>query len=199
MTVRIEPLSDELAPAWDAFVEACPQATFFHRAGWKSVIDRSFGHPTYFVCARRGNEVVGVLPLVHVKSMLFGNALISNAFCVAGGPVASDDEALSHLIAYAAKTLESVGADYVELRDLAVCPPGWKRRAATHATFARDIAADEAANLKQIPRKQRAVVRKAIANDNLTFDLQDDLKTFYGLFALSMRNHVTPFVTRAHL
>src|ERR1700686_4948708 len=33
---------------WDAFVQNAPQATFFHRAGWKTVIEQAFGHRTHF-------------------------------------------------------------------------------------------------------------------------------------------------------
>ncbi|MEK7792066.1 MAG: peptidoglycan bridge formation protein FemAB, partial [Pseudomonadota bacterium] len=36
---------------WDQFVLTCPTATFFHRAGWQSVIERAFGHKTWFLYA----------------------------------------------------------------------------------------------------------------------------------------------------
>ena len=36
---------------WDKFVSACPEATFFHRAGWQAVIQRAFGHKTWFLYA----------------------------------------------------------------------------------------------------------------------------------------------------
>src|SRR5436309_2083616 len=73
---------------WDAFVSAAPEATFFHRAGWRDVIAKSFGHRTHYFTAERDGEIVGVLPLTEIRSLLFGHALISNAFSVCGGPVA---------------------------------------------------------------------------------------------------------------
>ena len=39
-----KPLEEAAIPAWDRFVAALPQATFFHRAGWRAVIERAFGH-----------------------------------------------------------------------------------------------------------------------------------------------------------
>ena len=51
------------AHRWDAFVEACPEATFFHRAGWQRVIETAYGHRTWFYYAERLGEIVGVLPL----------------------------------------------------------------------------------------------------------------------------------------
>src|SRR5258706_11398484 len=74
-------------PAWDEFERGAPEATFFHLAGWKRVLEGAFGHKTFFLQAKRDGVVVGVLPLTHVKSVLFGNSLISNAFCVYGGSV----------------------------------------------------------------------------------------------------------------
>src|ERR1700704_6899176 len=77
-------------PAWDEYVRAAPDATFFHLSGWRRVIEGAFGHRTFFLQAKRDGVVVGVLPLTHVKSVLFGNSLISNAFCVYGGGFAAD-------------------------------------------------------------------------------------------------------------
>ena len=63
-------LTTEKAVQWDAFVETCPNATFFHLAGWKQVIEHAFGHRAYYLLAETGGEICGVLPLVHIKSRL---------------------------------------------------------------------------------------------------------------------------------
>ena len=34
---------------WDNFVQESTDATFFHQAGWKTVIEKAFGHKTYFL------------------------------------------------------------------------------------------------------------------------------------------------------
>ena len=68
--------------AWDDFVRAQPDGTFFHLSGWRRVIERAFNHRTYYLVAERGRTLTGVLPLTHVKSLLFGSSLVSNAFAV---------------------------------------------------------------------------------------------------------------------
>ena len=83
----LEDADDERA--WDEFVAAHPQATFFHRAGWRRVIGQTYGHGTPFLLARDEGGIRGVLPLVHVRSRLFGDALISTGFCVQGGILAA--------------------------------------------------------------------------------------------------------------
>ena len=66
--VRVEALEDDATAAWDRFVQEAPEATFFHRAGWKAVVERSFGHHCHFLQAKRAGRITGVLPLVHVSS-----------------------------------------------------------------------------------------------------------------------------------
>src|SRR3569832_1379763 len=60
---------------WDAYVNAHPDATFFHRVGWKRVSEAAFGHRSHFMLADRGGEIVGVLPLAEIRSRLFGHSL----------------------------------------------------------------------------------------------------------------------------
>ena len=67
-----------------------PDGTFFHRAGWARVIETAFGHPHHYVFAERDGAITGVLPLAQVKTLLFGDTLISMPFCVYGGPLAVD-------------------------------------------------------------------------------------------------------------
>jgi len=73
---------------WDQFVTDCGTATFFHRAGWKTVIETAFGHRTRFLFAEVDGQIEGVLPLTEVKSYLFGHSLVSLPFCVYGGVAA---------------------------------------------------------------------------------------------------------------
>jgi FemAB-related protein (PEP-CTERM system-associated) len=176
---------------WDAFVDAAPDATFFHRAGWREVIAKSFGHRTHYFTAERGGEIVGVLPLTEIRSLLFGHALISNAFSVCGGPVAVDEPARGALNASARELFHATGARYLEYRSAGKPKPEWQTRDDLYASFAGPLPADEAENLKQIPRKQRAVVRKAI-DSKLTWHVGHDIDALYELYALSVRNLGTP-------
>src|SRR5262249_41845597 len=73
---------------WDAFVSDCPEATFFHRAAWRSVLRSAFGHRPYFLYAESDGKIRGVLPLARQRSVLLGDALISTPFCVYGGVAA---------------------------------------------------------------------------------------------------------------
>ena len=83
--MEIKKLTDQEISRWNDFVFTCPEATFFHRAEWKEIIEQAFGHKTYFLYAEHEGKIQGVLPLAHNKSLLFGNSLCSLPFCVYGG------------------------------------------------------------------------------------------------------------------
>lgn len=187
----IHALTPDSHARWDEFVDECAEATFFHRAGWKNVVERSFGHRTHYIYAERDGAIKGVLPLVEIKSRLFGHALISNGFCVTGGPIAAEEGARAALDARAEALLRETGAKYLEYRNPVKPKEHWSSRVGLYAGFQGPLPAAEDANLKQIPRKQRAVVRKAIESD-LTWQIDETVDNLWNLYALSVRNLGTP-------
>ncbi len=189
--LRIRALTPDRAAEWDAFVAQCPGATFFHRAGWQRVIQRSFGHKTHYLYAEQDGAIRGVLPLTHIASRLFGNALISNAFCVYGGPAALDAAARAALDRQAMALMAELGADCLEYRQLERLHPDWPAKDGLYATFRRAIAPDPEVNLKAIPRKQRAVIRQSLER-NLVLEEDGDVERFFRLYAESVRNLGTP-------
>ena len=151
---------------WDDFLERHPCGTFFHRSAWRHVAQDVFGHRPHFLSTRDAEALTAVLPLVEIRSRLFGHALISNAFCVGGGPLAADESSRTAILKDAEELGRRLGVDYVELRDTPSAAAGWLGRDDLYAGFEGPIATAEEDNLKQIPRKQRAVVRKALALRN---------------------------------
>ena len=203
MSIVCRPLDAATAPAWDAFVEAVPTGTFFHRAAWAQVFARAFGHTPHYVLAQQDGAVVGVLPLVHVKTWLFGNSLMSSPFCVYGGPLAATAEAAAALEAYATALMQRVGAKIAEFRFLHALPQGWlteaewPTRSDLYVTFRKSITAEDEANMKAIPRKQRAMVRKGIER-GLTSLASDQVDGLHAVYAESVRNLGTPVFDRRY-
>src|SRR5688572_28998860 len=113
------------ASRWDAFVARCAQATFFHRSAWQGVISATFGHRTHYLYAERAGRIEAVLPLVHVRSLLFGNALVSIPFGVYGGVAAEIPEAGDALENEAQALAERLGVDHLELRNVELRQEAW--------------------------------------------------------------------------
>lgn len=181
---------------WDAFVENCPEATFFHKAGWKEVIERCFGHKTYYLYACKDGAIQGVLPLGYVRSLLFGNALISAPFCVYGG-IAANSEAIRNSLDRAASGLaRDLDVDYLEMRNLRKCHENRPHKE-LYVTFRKELDSDPDNNLKSIPRKQRAMVRKGI-QAGLTAVIDNNVDRFYEAYAESVRNLGTPVFAKKY-
>ncbi len=181
-----------MSPNGNASSNAHPDTSFFHRAGWSRVIERSLGHQAHYRCAWRGGRLVGILPLIHVPSRLFGNALVALAFGVYGGIAADDDEATRALAEDAARLGESLGVGFVELRHETARDIPWLAKPELYFAFRRELLPDAAANLKAIPRKKRADLRKAIADPALTVTVGTGIESFFRIYAESQRNLGTP-------
>lgn len=188
--IRIASLDGGSAARWEAFVERCPDATFFHRAGWKQAIERGLDRPCHYLYAERGGEICGVLPLVHVKSRLFGNSLISNGFTVGGGVAAVDDAARAALDARALALAETLDVDYLEYRG-GPAHDGWARNEGLYVSFRKPIGPDPEADMLAIPRKQRAMVRKGI-KAGLESVVERGVDRLHPVYAVSVRNLGTP-------
>ncbi|MBA4175603.1 MAG: peptidoglycan bridge formation protein FemAB [Leptothrix sp. (in: Bacteria)] len=181
---------------WDAFVMACTQATFFHRSEWQRLMREVFHHDTHFLYATQSGRITGVLPLAHVKSMLFGKSLTSLPFAVYGGVAADDETSAVALEREAERLARELGVDHLELRQLRRQHEGWPRQE-VYATFRKAILPDEDANLLAIPRKQRAMVRKGIKN-GLKSEIDSHVGRFFALYADNVHRHGTPALPKRY-
>jgi FemAB-related protein (PEP-CTERM system-associated) len=190
-SIIVRPMAESDTAAWDKFVSTTLGATFFHRSGWRTIFEDVFRLKSHYLVAERRGDIVGILPLVHQKTFLFGNALISAPFCVEGGPLSVEPEAQSALDGAAIALMEKTRAAYIEYRSRRATRPGWAVKGELYATFERSISADDNANLHAIPRKQRAVVRKTLEG-GLKSEIETNADALFGVYSESVRNLGTP-------
>ena len=191
-TIRIVDLADRREAARiDAFVEDAEEATPFHLTGWSRAVAAATGQRAHYLAAEgAGGGLIGVLPLTAMRSPLFGKALVSAGFAVDGGILGDGGDPLAQAAWDLARRL---GCPSVELRG-GPAPAGWQTDATSYLGFVRDLAADDAAQLLAVPRKQRAEVRKSLEAD-LTVHVGTDsaaLAEHYRVYAESVRNLGTP-------
>ncbi len=198
LAVTVRPFAAGDAQPWDSFVHACVGATFFHLSPWKRVIERAFGHKTHYLIAERAGAITGVLPLTYVRSTLFGSSLISNAFAVQGGPATNDEESGLALDDAAARLMDELRVPTLEMRDgVAVNRSDWQTRSDLYASFRRPILPSVEANMKAVPRKQRAMIRKGIQN-GLRSEIDSGVDRLHRIYAESVRNLGTPVFAKSY-
>jgi hypothetical protein len=82
---------------WNQFVMANPYSEVFHLWEWGDTCEY-YGYTRYYLIAENGSEIVRVLPLIHMRSIFFGNQLISMPFCEYGSPILSENANYSEII-----------------------------------------------------------------------------------------------------
>jgi len=194
MTVRDFESSD--ATSWDAFVRAHPDGSVFHLTKWRTVIQRAFDHRSHYLIAERDGKIQGILPLARIRSMLFGDSLVSVPFAVYGGILAIDSSAHDDLAQAAQELANEKRVDYLELRNRTRRHPDWPQKD-LYVTFRKRLDPDPDANLARIPRRQRAMVRRGI-KAGLTTEIDSSPDRFYPLYAASVRNLGTPVFPRRY-
>ena len=192
MAIFVETYSGD-GEEWNRYVRTHPDATNYHQFGWKAVVERSFGHHTFNLVARDENAGVrGILPLVFMKSALFGRFLVSLPFFNYGGLLCDTEVVAAQLLNHAKGILEQLDGEYLELRHLYNRHPGLVTRE-HKVTMILDLAPDSSSQWKNFDSKLRNQIRKAEKSGLETFIGHTELlDPFYEVFARNMRDLGTP-------
>lgn len=195
-TTICESEGEAVSGDWDTYVLAASNATMSHMYGWREIIANAYGHQTFYLTVRQGGETAGILPLVHIRSRLFGNSLVSMPFQDYGGIVAGTHEAFQSMIDQALQLKNKHAARFVELR-YREKPPAFASTAWTaygdKSTLILDISSGEENLWKSFSPKVRNQVRKA-QKSGLTVQIggAELLDEFYRPFAVNMRDLGSP-------
>ncbi len=166
---------------------------------WRQVLQASFGHRPHFLLARHGERVTGVLPLVEVRSRLFGRALISLPHLNGGGLVAEDAATAAALVMTAGELVTAGGYAYGELRQgLPLAGAEGLTCRCRKVAMRLALEPDPARLFGRFPAKLRSQIRrpgKAGASAELVLGnraTSGQLAAFYRVFAEAMRDLGTP-------
>ncbi len=176
---------------WDDYVKNHPGATVYHMSAWGRAVSLSMGHQCYYITIEDQGKICALIPLIHIKSALFGNSLISVAFATGGGPLFSDRQALAFLDTECQKLAKSLNVDYLECRNVDEVHDDWPAKKDMYSTFRKTLSADNEENLLGIPRKQRAMVRKGI-KFGLGAVIDDLPERLFSMYSTSLRNLGSP-------
>jgi FemAB-related protein (PEP-CTERM system-associated) len=181
---------------WDQYVRSQRQWTHFHLYAWRSVIEGVFNHECIYLAARSSTGALeGVLPLVRVRSLMFGHFLVSMPFVNYGGPLGSEP-AVRALCEEGVRIAKEDRVQLLELRSrqpLATALPVSHRK----ITVLLDLPESEDLLWKSLPSKLRSQVRKPQKEGVEVRIGLDELDPFYDVFAQHMRDLGTPTQSRA--
>ena len=178
--------------ACERFVGAQPTGKMCHRPAWSDMLRCDLGYDVVYLVARDGDEVRGVLPLTYVRSRLFGNRMISQAFGNYGGPLTTSPEAQDLLFKRAVELATERGCESVEFRNIDPLPYGLRLREGKMCMHL-PLAADPEELWKGFNPKVRNQIRKAEKSDiTATSGGRELLHDFYEGYTIRMRQLGTP-------
>ena len=186
------------ATAWDEYVTAHPDAFGSHEWAWRGIFEGVFGHTCHYLAARTvSGAIEGVLPIVEIRSLLFGRSMTSLPFLNFGGVLASSEAVARQLVESAGELAQSRGCRHVELRHVGrVFDDLTCRQHKVTMRLSLGGGASEAGSENlwdRIDRKARNQVRKA-QKSNLTVERGgvELVPAFYQVFSRNMRDLGTP-------
>ncbi|WP_182871059.1 FemAB family XrtA/PEP-CTERM system-associated protein [Stieleria mannarensis] len=161
---------------------------------WLEAICLGLRHRPFLIVARRDGAMVGKLPLIAVRSLLFGKFLVSLPYVNTSGVNAVDDHVAGHLVDHAADLADKLDVRHLELRhelELSHAKLGSTLTSKVHMRLPLPKTQDEL--WSQFKSKVRNKVKKG---DRQEFDLQwgaeGQLAGFYDVFSRTMRDLGTP-------
>lgn len=194
--IQIKALEPDVHSAWDEYALQHKDAAFYHLSGWKTVIEKSFHHQAVYIYATKNSRLVGVFPLVHIKSLLFGSFLVSLPYLNYGGVVADDKEIEKLLLADAINTAQHLKADFIELRHTQKKDLNLMNKQHKISMFL-SLPTDPEMLWKNLDAKVRNQVRKAEKNYlKVAQGKIEKLDDFYSVFSVNMRDLGTPVYSK---
>ena len=181
------------AVAWDAFVRSDSDSSFCHLSGWREVLGGVLGHECHnWAAVSADGTYEGVLPLVRVRSGIFGHYLLSMPFLNYGGPLGTA-EAQAALTAEALRLAQDTRVGFLELRARSAAPHSPLRETHRKVTVVLDLPSDaETLWNNGIRGKLRSQIRRPQKEGMSVRFGVDQLDAFYRVFSRNMRDLGTP-------
>ncbi len=188
--------ADAACAECDRFVRQAKGAKLCHLPAWTQMVERVFGHKGEYLVAREEGRIRGVLPLMHVRSRLFGYRLISQPFSDYGGPLAESESARDALYRRAVESAQGCGCKSMELRNTAALPYDLHLRT-DKISFYLPLAEDPQAAWKALRHKTRNRIRKAQGAElTVVSGGPELLDEFYRMWTVRMHELGTPCYPR---
>ncbi len=185
---------------WDQALNQFPEAPFSLLYGWRKVYEKTFGLPTYYLLAREGDRVVGLCPLVLMRSPLFGRGsyLISLPFLTRAGLWVTEEAVRPALIDGLIAKAQEVRADFVELRELVRGNEAVKGPAnEEHVQMVLELPENWERYEKEIAPRLRQVKRAKKEGLSVRQGREEPLlRDFYYVFSRRMRDLFFPVYPR---
>ena len=191
--------------SWNEYVRKNSHSHVYHLWEWGDLLCRTYNYDRHYWAVKKGDEIIGVFPCLFVRSLIFGQRLISLPFVEYAGPIlknkmdsATSRVVLTQLLDSTLKLSKKLRADYTEIRHPQISlasllqPVGFEP-VQRHVTFNIDLTKEESGLWAQLDKKCRNSLRKAMRSG---IDVEEvdsnNLEQYYYLYLQSQKRLGSP-------
>ena len=197
MPVKVRLYNEDDRRKWEGFVDGSVNSALYHRIRWKDVVEKTFGHKTYYLLAEDQGGIAGILPLVHLKSVCFGSFMVSLPYFNYGGICAETPEAREGLLKAAIGIGTEKKVKHMELRHTIDLDLGLPAKSAK-VSMLLALPSSKEALWDSFPSKLRSQIKKPEKEKmQARTGRLEELDGFYRVFSMNMRDLGTPVYSRA--
>jgi hypothetical protein len=185
----INPLTD---PEWNNRLRGFRAATVFHSAQWARVLSEAYGYRPYYAVFRKDEGIVGLLPIMEVRSVWTGRRGVCLPFSDECAPLITDGLMLQSIL----RPIRDFGVahrwDYLELRG--GVPDGSEVETGQFVAHEISLESSEELQLRKLRDSTRRNIQRADREgvEVQHLDSLDAMDIFYSLHCRTRRRHGLP-------
>ena len=195
MALTIEQLRPELEKRWNDYA-LNTDASIYHDTRWIHLIKKVFGHDSYHIIALEDGAVRGILPVVRLKSVLFGDYMVSMPYFNYGGAIADNKSIESAMMEKSIELASMFGLTHIEFRDTDARSGEWAVRT-DKVNMILNLPESVDALGEKIGSKIRSQIRRPVKEGVYCVSGAHELiDEFYKVFSINMRDLGTPVYSK---
>jgi len=195
--MKVLPAENGHLKEWDDYVNVHPDACVFHTSAWRRVVESTYGHQPFYLMAKRGSQITGVLPMFLIKSCLFGRVLATTPYASSGAVCSDDQESGQILVESAIQLARELQVAYLELKSTSLTECAYLERHADYINYHLPLDEPDILWAKRLKGRARTALRKADSFHLTCSQGHQLLDVFHHLMAINMCRLGTPVHSRS--
>ncbi|MCB9059515.1 MAG: FemAB family PEP-CTERM system-associated protein [Calditrichae bacterium] len=204
--MEIRSINEHDRENWNNYVNNHSDGSVAHMFEWHYIIKNSYGHECYYYVAVNENKILGIMPLVHIKSLVFGNQLVAVPFLTGGGILADNNDVFQKLADKAKDIMQDLNCNIIDLRSQKNLTKAESLQNFSIARYRNKVSmiltlpeTDEEL-FKTFKYNLRRKINKPI-KDGMKFQIGgiELLDDFYSVFTINMRDLGSPVHSKTYL
>lgn len=193
MDYEFQIINPTLYEGWDDQILSLPGYSFFHTSAWAKVLSKSYGYEPHYLVWFSRDRIIGLIPMMDVKSRLTGRRGVSLPFTDSCEPILDADLAFQEVF----ERLLDLGRQnrwkYIELRG-GQQYFGDAKPSVTYFGHALRLSKDDAKVMSSFRDSTKRNIRKA-ERSGMTVRIlttPESVREFYRLNCITRRRHGLP-------